>query len=116
MGDYMDERRKDERIPVEHLPECLKFITFKTGLLSEEFSAESVDASKYGLGFRVENINPDEVVQGTSLTVIVPGYDYKLKSKVVYTHPIGENKIHFGIEFFDGHPINKYHELLETKN
>lgn len=110
-----EERRREIRIPVDKLPECLKVITFKLGLL-EEFSAETVNASSYGMSFVSQGITKMDIDQGQELTVRLSKDNIKLKSTVVYAVKSREDQLKFGVNFHNGYPIEKYHELLNLKD
>jgi hypothetical protein len=105
------ERRVDERITVDKLPDCLKVVSFKLGLF-EEYTADTVNASKFGMCFIASGLNTMDVSSGQELTLIISQYNYRLKSKVVYAINDGDNKLKFGINFYNGYPIEKYHELI----
>ncbi len=106
------ERRLDERIDVDNLPECLKIVRFKIGIL-EEYSADTVNASKYGMCFVVNGLNTMDISKGQELTLIISSHNYKLRSKVIYAVNAGNNHLKFGINFYNGHPIELYHRILE---
>lgn len=107
----MIEKRKEARIPVEALPECLKTVVISTGLF-QEYTAITVDATNYGIGFYVENINNKELRVGENINIKILPYNYKLKGKIIYTKNIGDNKIRFGIEFVKEKDLDKFTELL----
>jgi hypothetical protein len=107
----MDERRDEIRVPVESLPDCLKVISFSTGIF-QEHSAVTVDASYNGMGFLGDDLKESDIHVGQDLTVKVMPFNYKLKSKIVYVKFIGETKVRFGVKFHKGPPLDKYHELL----
>ncbi len=105
------EKRREERIPVESLPDCLKNVIVSTGMF-QEYPAVTVDASNNGMGFIVEDINNNAVVAGDNIVIKVMPYNYKLKSKVSYVKVIDENKLKFGIHFENVKPLDKYQEIL----
>lgn len=104
-------KRKEERIPVEALPDCLKTVIFTTGFFQEN-TAITVDATPSGMGFYAEGITEKDLYVGEQITIKVLPYNYKLKSRVIYVKEIGENKIRFGIEFTKDQSLEKFHELL----
>ncbi len=107
----MIEKRKEARIPVEALPECLKTVIINTGLF-QEYTATTVDATNYGMGFFVEGINIKDLKMGEDISIKILPYNYKLKGKIIYVKDIGENKIRFGIEFIKAKDLDKFTELL----
>jgi len=109
-----DDRRKEMRIPVDKLPDCLKVITFKLGLL-EEYSATTINASNFGMSFVCDGIDKTDVDTGQDLTVKISPQNYKLKSTVVYAQKVADKKLKFGISFHNGYPIEKYQELITDK-
>ena len=106
------EKRKEERIPVESLPECLKSVVISTGFF-QEHTAVTVDASNSGMGFFVEGITEKDIHNGEDLIIKVLPYNYKLKSRISYVKEVGANKVRFGVNFLKEKPLEKYHELLE---
>ena len=108
----MNEKREYKRISVEKLPECLKVVSVKLGFL-EEISATTVNASNSGMCFVCTGgLNTDKVEEGEIVTIKISPYNYKLKSKIVYCKDGGSKGLKFGINFHNGYPIEKYHELL----
>jgi hypothetical protein len=107
-------RRREDRIPLDSLPECLKTVSFSTGIF-QEHTAHVVDASNYGMSFVAEDLKTSSIHTGQDLTIKVLPFNYKLRSRICYVASIGENKVRFGIEFHNGPPIDKYHEIL-TQN
>ncbi|HOJ63048.1 MAG TPA: hypothetical protein PLE45_01390 [Spirochaetota bacterium] len=108
----MLDKRREERIPVEALPECLRTVIFTTGFFQEN-TAITVDATKSGMGFYAEGVTEKDLYVGQDITIKVLPYNYKLKSRVVYVKEVGENKIRFGVEFVKEQTLDKFHELLE---
>jgi len=107
----MIDKRKEARIPVEALPECLKNVVISIGLF-EEYTATTVDATGYGMGFFVEGINEKKLPVGSDITLKILPYNYKLKGRVIYLKNIGENKTRFGVEFIKANDLDKFNELL----
>lgn len=107
----MDERRNELRVAVESLPDCLKTVTLVCGVF-QEYSATTIDASEFGMGFVSEGFDERVIHDGQDVTIKVLPYNYKLKGTIVYFHGIGGDKYRFGIRFKKGSPIEKYHELL----
>ncbi len=110
----MLEKRREVRIPVEVLPECLKNIVITTGFF-QEHTAITVDASNSGMGFFIEGITENDLHNGQDLVLKVLPFNYKLKSKVTYAKEIGDNKMRFGVCFNKEKDLDKYHELLELE-
>lgn len=107
----MIDKRKEARIPVEALPECLKTVVITTGLF-QEYTAITVDATGYGMGFYVEGLTEKDLHTGNDITLKILPYDYKLKARIIYVKNIGENKLRFGVEFIKANDLDKFNELL----
>ena len=107
----MIEKRKEARIPVEALPECLKKVVITSGFF-QEYTATTVDATNYGMGFYVEGLTEKDLHIGEDISLKILPYNYKLKGRIVYVKKVGEEKIRFGIEFIKAHDLDKFNELL----
>lgn len=105
------EKRHEERIPVDSLPDCLKNVIVSTGMF-QEYPAITVDASNNGMGFVVDDIAENVVVSGDNIAIKIMPYNYKLKAKVSYVKVVDSNKVKFGIQFEKAKPLDKYQEIL----
>ena len=79
----MIEKRKEARIPVEALPDCLKTVILNVGLF-QEYTATTVDATNSGMGFYVEGINTKDLRKGEYINIKILPYNYKLKGNIEY--------------------------------
>jgi len=114
LEEKMLEKRREVRIPVENLPECLKNVVITTGFFQEHM-AVTVDASNSGMGFFIEGMGDNVLYNGQNLTLKVLPFNYKLKSRVTYAKEVGDDKIRFGVCFNKEKDLDKYHELLELE-
>lgn len=106
------EKREKERYEINQLPECLKIITFSTGLFSE-FSAETVNASEDGMSLISEGVSLNDITPEQHVTVkIAPPFDYKLKAKVIYTHSTESGGVKFGLSFDTDSAHELYQKML----
>jgi|GEM_PF-889467 len=110
------ERRKEDRIPLDKLPDNLKIIYFKLGDFGE-FSAKTINASKSGLAFVSLGIFEKELKGGNQITIKIKPQNIKLKAELVYANKIfideiGLDLLKFGIKFSKTRALNKYQKLL----
>ncbi|MBN1412175.1 MAG: hypothetical protein JW969_15125 [Spirochaetales bacterium] len=110
------ERRCNERISVEKLPDALKAFMAKIGLFTE-FRAETNSANKLGIGINF-NFPFDEVKNKNHKMIQLHSLngDFTLYGKIVHIHSKPGNICHMGIEFNDSKSLEKYNELLGNKN
>lgn len=110
--------RKEDRIPVENLPECLRMIYFEIGDFGE-FPATTVDASKSGMSFVAAGTFERNIEVGRKLIIHIKPHDYFLKAIimnaiVIFHEAIGEDILRFGVMFEKGESLKKYHDLIKV--
>jgi hypothetical protein len=113
----LKERRKEKRIPVENLPDCLKNIKFTIGDFGE-FSATTIDASLSGLSFISVGIFENDIVTGQSLIIKIESEHLELNTELIYANVIyikelGKDLLRFGVKFQQADALKKYQDLLE---
>ena len=111
-----EERRKEERIPIDKLPECLKVIYFKVGEFGE-FSAKTINASKSGMSFASVGVFENNPNPGEKITIKIKPENIKLQceiihSNVLYIDEIGMDLLKFGVKIKTGKSLKKYHDLI----
>ncbi len=106
------EKRQEERISVDALPDCLKNVVVKSGMF-QEYSATTVDASNNGMGLLIDGMDEKHMpAAGDNITVRVSPYGYNLTARVTYVHVRDDNQIKCGINFVKAKPLDQYQEIL----
>lgn len=106
------DKRLEERIPVEKLPECLQNVAINISL-GKEYPAKTVNASGRGMGFIVNGLTRDDLDIGQDITIKVDHKKMKLKAKVIYVNIAGSDSIRFGACFHKKNQLDKYNKLLD---
>jgi hypothetical protein len=115
-----NKNKNEGYIPVDHLPDCLKSVTFHVGLF-KECSANATKANNYGMNFISYDMKETDMKVGRTITLDIKNLDYKLRSRVIYVKSkfdpsIQGKKVSFGITFDNFDPFQQYHELLHFGN
>ncbi|MBR3731440.1 MAG: PilZ domain-containing protein [Spirochaetales bacterium] len=106
------EKRQEERISVDSLPDCLKNVVVATGMF-QDYSATTVDASNNGMGLLIDGMDEKHVpAAGDTITIKVSPYGYNLKARVTYVNIREDNQVKCGINFVKVKPLDQYQEIL----
>ena len=104
-------KRKEERIKIDKLPEEIKkfYLHFSNG---DECLADIVDVSFHGLGI-LAKLDLNHFIVGTNIVIYPIGKDYAMYGKIIHASQISPNLTRVGIILRQTNALTKYKKILK---
>ncbi len=105
------EKRSEQRISGERLPQQLQTLKVSFGDGGESFRVKTIDASVSGISFRIEL--PAYAIQDYNLTIATDDGGITLRDELVYAKPLDKESSRVSVHFTKQPGLEEYTRLVD---
>jgi hypothetical protein len=106
-----DEKRSEQRIAGERLPQQLQTLKVSFGDGGESYRVKTIDASVSGISFRIEL--PAHAIQDYNLTIATDDGGITLHDELVYAKPLDQSSSRVSVHFSKQPGLEEYTRLVD---
>jgi len=107
-----NDKRRNDRVPADRLPDCLKKLTVRFGDGGKPYTVETIDASPTGLSFLI-NL-PVYSIQNYELSITAGDASFCLRDEMVYAKPLDHTTSRVSVQFTAQPDLEKYRRLIQN--
>jgi hypothetical protein len=112
MVNAFNDKRQDERIPGEKLPQQVRTLKVTFGDNGISFQGKTIDASTTGISFKIEL--PVYSIQEYNLTITADDSSFTLHDELVSANPIDRETSRVSVHFTKQPDLEKYSRLIDS--